>query len=856
MLYNTTPEERKKLKDKLTFDNPAYKNAKRYGRSRYISIPPFLTYYGEFSYSDGGMRKKAFCVPFGFNVCKALGVPSIPEVDERESVAVKLPKFLLELREDQKRAETAYLNEVEHSVNPKCIVQLPTGKGKSILALHIAKSLKVRTLILVHKDDLVVGWQKDIKLCFGGEFESGLIKAKSRRIGDITIATVQTLSRMGEEELKTYTDKFGLVVQDECLVGDTLVALEDGGAKRIKDIYDNDSVIGGYVFNKFSRISPIYTLTSSHAIIHGSPTHPTWCVRKGKKDYTVSDFECRSLQDITSDYYVPVKIFLPHTVKNNLSKEEAKLAAMIMCDGHIDKSPGSRRVKVNISKDKDYYFSVMNEYAVESGVELKCSVDCRGNDTYWFTNDSVKDMLVSKWGIPVGKKSDVLSVPEFLYYAPLETIRAFLEVCFSCEGDLSVYKNVSVRINFNSVSETFVNGISMLLRKFGIVSNIQYVHRIEERHNDIYRLCVGGLFYNKFAETFNLMDRKNSSIRNSMSYSKRFVGEYYLSSVHGVKDSGYSDYVYDFTVSGEEHSFIANGLYTHNCHHVGLNIFNVINSFNSKYKLGLSATPKRTDGLNFVFDLFFGGLCYEHVVTENDEDISQVRVKFIDSPVKFKPFIENGQVFNYYDFEKKDLPDVVHFVEEIDYEKRPIIPYLSIDEQVVNTEDTAEVVCEKVLEEYEKGRSILMLFNQKEHVDNYYEYLEQFIPSEFLMKYYGDSKESSEEMMRMAENREVRVTLATYAKATEGTNVKAWEVLFLVSSLNNEKNTEQATGRIRRKKEGKINPVIVYDVRYPNVYSWRNHVNTRMSVYQRLKYILPEVKLKGRRKSIFSRGYR
>ena len=35
---------------------------------------------------------------------------------------------------------------------------------------------------------------------------------------------------------------------------------------------------------------------------------------------------------------------------------------------------------------------------------------------------------------------------------------------------------------------------------------------------------------------------------------------------------------------------------------------------------------------------------------------------------------------------------------------------------------------------------------------------------------------------------EVLVTLGTLAKATEGTNVKAWEVLFLVSSINNEKN--------------------------------------------------------------------
>jgi hypothetical protein len=107
--------------------------------------------------------------------------------------------------------------------------------------------------------------------------------------------------------------------------------------------------------------------------------------------------------------------------------------------------------------------------------------------------------------------------------------------------------------------------------------------------------------------------------------------------------------------------------------------------------------------------------------------------------------------------------------------------------------------------------------------------------------------------MKKAENKEVLVTLATYAKATEGTNVKSWEVEFLVSSLNNEKNVEQATGRIRRRKEGKLNPVLVYDVRYNKCYSLRSHYSTRQKTYTRLKYIIQSDN-KGS-KSMFTRGY-
>ena len=125
------------------------------------------------------------------------------------------------------------------------------------------------------------------------------------------------------------------------------------------------------------------------------------------------------------------------------------------------------------------------------------------------------------------------------------------------------------------------------------------------------------------------------------------------------------------------------------------------------------------------------------------------------------------------------------------------------------------------------------------------------------MLYYGDSKEKSEDMMRKAENKEVLVTLATYAKATEGTNVKSWEVEFLVSSSNNQKNVEQATGRVRRRKEGKLDPVIIYDVRYSDCYSLSNHYSTRLTTYRRLKYTVkdPKSAVTSKSRSMFSRGY-
>lgn len=511
VLEDLSGEQRDLIKEHLTFDNPAYKQAKRYSRSKYISIPPYLTCYDEYSVkSNNGERKKVLSVPIGVNVPKILKVSNFDFNDGRNEVKVNYPKFNLVLREDQIRAEKDYLKEVTRdTLYPKCIIQLPTGKGKSILALHIAYVLQQKTLVLVHKDDLVVGWKKDIELCFGNSVDVGLIKAKSRKVGEhITISTIQTLGRMSDDELSNYINQFGLVVSDEV-------------------------------------------------------------------------------------------------------------------------------------------------------------------------------------------------------------------------------------------------------------------------------------------------------------------------------------------------------------HHTNLNYFSMVDKFNSKFKLGLSATPKREDGLNFVFELFFGGLCYKHIVTEDDEDICNCEVRVLDSNYKYEPFIYNNQVFNTCDFNEEDLPKDITYLSELRYEERPRIPFLTIDDAVVRSPKTKVLVCKKIIEHFRQGHSIIALFTQKEHINIYYRHLCRYIPKDQIMLYYGDSKEKSEDMMRKAENKEVLVTLATYAKATEGTNVKSWEVEFLVSSVNNEKNVEQATGRIRRRKEGKLSPVIVYDVRYDDCYSLSKHYNTRLQVYKRLNYEVVDprcVKTKAK-SSLFSRGY-
>lgn len=498
LISGLTDKQISLVKSSLTFDNPAYFAAKRYSKNRYITIPPYLEFYKEV---ENGIE-----VPIGFDVDSVLSTQSIVFMDNRVDVPVEYPEFCLTLRPDQQKAKEAFLFTQKEKI-PHNLIHLPTGKGKTILALNLAYTLGQKTLILVHKDDLVTGWQKDIDLCFNCNVAAGLIKAKKRVLGkQITIATVQTLSRMSPEELKAYTSMFGFVIQDEA-------------------------------------------------------------------------------------------------------------------------------------------------------------------------------------------------------------------------------------------------------------------------------------------------------------------------------------------------------------HHIGLKIFNIIDQFNSKYKLGLSATPQRSDGLDFVFDLFLGGIGYKHEYSKNDNDILPVKVITRYSRAEYRPFIYDNQVFNACDFSKNELPCDLKWVKDIPYEQRPQIPFFTIDNALVRSKKHKLKVCHDILTEYRKGHSCIAFFNQKEHILMYFNYLKNFVPANEILLYYGDNKESSDVMMQKAESRQCLITLATYAKATEGTNVKAWEVGFLVSSLNNEKNVEQALGRIRRSADNKLNQAILYDYRFPKSYSVSNHGRTKDKVYTKLKLdFVPEFVDK-RGEGLFSKGY-
>lgn len=511
VLCKPTSDEISAIKSKLTFDNPAYRNAMKFSRYNRVSIPPSIMYYEQGKYEGEPCIK----VPIGFDLASVVEDYSrLKIVDNRVYSKVEHSPFVLTLREDQAEAAERYLLRKD-SKSLSSIVQLPTGKGKSILGLYIASQLSCKTLIVVHKDDLVTGWKKDIDLAFDKKVCPGLIKAKSRTVGHfITIATVQTLNRLSPEELEKLYDTFGLVIQDEM-------------------------------------------------------------------------------------------------------------------------------------------------------------------------------------------------------------------------------------------------------------------------------------------------------------------------------------------------------------HHCPASSYSVVSKFSSRYRLGLTATPERTDGLDHIMNLYYGNICYKYEKSNDgkeDTDILPVKVIRRKSLIYFNPLFQDVgsedrpiyKLIDEYAPEDVEMKQGYIRLSDIPYKHRPTLSYQAVDSFVVSNPSYMTMVCADIVFEFKKGHSCVVFFTQKESLELYFNHLVEIVGINNVTKYYGDCK-TNDVSLTVAENKRKHITLTTYAKATEGTNVKQWEVEFLVSSINNEKNTEQAVGRIRRAKDGKLNPAILYDYRVPYVYSLSNHGSTRDKRYKQLGFISDEKEVKTN--SLFKRGF-
>jgi superfamily II DNA or RNA helicase len=154
-------------------------------------------------------------VPFHYGFSK-YGTPEKIKLAEPDTIAIAFSADR-KMRPYQDEIISTYINSAKKKGGG--IISVGCGRGKTVMGLKIIELLKVKTLILVHKEFLMNQWVERIKE-YLPTARIGYIQGKTLDIQrkDIVLAMIQSLSdpRKDKDYPINIFETFGLVIADEC----------------------------------------------------------------------------------------------------------------------------------------------------------------------------------------------------------------------------------------------------------------------------------------------------------------------------------------------------------------------------------------------------------------------------------------------------------------------------------------------------------------------------------------------------------------------------------------------------------------------------------------------------------------
>ena len=236
------------------------------------------------------------------------------------------------------------------------------------------------------------------------------------------------------------------------------------------------------------------------------------------------------------------------------------------------------------------------------------------------------------------------------------------------------------------------------------------------------------------------------------------------------------------------------------CHHTGAQVFSqALRKYTFRYSIGLTATPKRKDGLTKVFTWFLGDIAYQ---TKKRDDELQVVFK------------------DYYHIS----PDYSR--EHTLYTKRPNIARMinSICEFTPRIEFVVDQV--KAILAEEPSRKVLLLSDRRIHLQLLKDAFEKTGIEAGL--YYGGLAP-----WQLKESEEKQILLGTFNYISEGFDMKGLDTLVLASPKS---DVVQIVGRILRDKpEDRKHMPMVLDI-IDNFSVFQGQAQKRYNYYKKCGY--------------------
>ena len=232
------------------------------------------------------------------------------------------------------------------------------------------------------------------------------------------------------------------------------------------------------------------------------------------------------------------------------------------------------------------------------------------------------------------------------------------------------------------------------------------------------------------------------------------------------------------------------------CHHLGAETFSkalLKTTFN--YTLGLSATPKRADGLSKVFKWFIGPVIHK----EKSDLTVNVLVKCI--------YYENQELFD-------NIP--------LDFRGNPI--YSTLISKICGCKDRTDLIISIVKKELllNKEQQIMILAHNKSLIQELFNGIVLFEKS--IGYYLGGMKDKD---LKNSETK--KIIIGTYAMASEGLDIKTLTSLIMATPKS---DVCQSVGRILRSKHSK--PLVIDIIDSNSIF--QNQFKKREKYYKSKKY--------------------
>jgi superfamily II DNA or RNA helicase len=298
------------------------------------------------------------------------------------------------------------------------------------------------------------------------------------------------------------------------------------------------------------------------------------------------------------------------------------------------------------------------------------------------------------------------------------------------------------------------------------------------------------------------------------------------------------------------------------CHHISSKEFSkIFNKIRPVYTIGLSATPKRSDGLEKVFEYFAGPMLYQettamkhavHVKTVNfdiKQDINYVEQSKNLNQLKEKIKLNKLTLDNLDDLDdlneinklnKNIIKKLEQYIYNLDSKFKNVknksgqVLLPIIVNNLVSIDERNQLIMNEIIELKikEPERKFLILSGRRDHLNVISEMVVKKIPAlkDEVGFYIGGMKKDD-----LKTSSEKSLIFATFEMASEGLDILALDTLFMISPKG---NTNQSIGRILRKQfdEYKYPPMIVDFV--DEIESVKRLSMIRMKLYKSRNYII------------------